>query len=105
MTNSEKIVLVKALSDETDDNVISAFLGLAGDAIYNYADPYRTKNKDELLDEYGGLQAKAAAYYLTKRGWDFQTSHSENGVNRNYEAGDLPESILREITPRAGVVR
>ena len=104
MTNVEKIVLVKAMSDETDDDVISAFLLLAEDVIYNRVDPYETCAKEDVVEKYAGVQVKIAAYYLNKRGWDFETSHSENGVGRNYESGDLPASILRELVPKARVV-
>ena len=105
MTDTDKIVLVKAMSDETDDAVISAFLSMAGDAVYHYADPYKTTDKETVLDEYGGVQARAAAYYLNKRGADGQTSHSENGISRGYETGDLPESLKREITPICGITK
>ena len=104
MTDAEKIVLVKHLCDEEDDAVISAFLSLAEDAITHYADPYHTTDRTALMEEYGGVQVKAAAYYINKQGWDFQTSHSENGVVRSFEAGDLPASILREIVTKAGTV-
>lgn len=104
MTDAEKIVMVKAMTDETDEDVISAFLSKAGEEIYLVADPYKTADKDAVLEEYGGVQADAAAYYINKRGWDFQTAHSENGVSRTYESGGLPDSILRRITPKAGVV-
>jgi len=105
MTEAEKIVLVKALSEETDEGIISAFLSMAGDAICNYCDPFTVTNRETILARYGSTQCKAAAYYLNKRGWDFQTSHSENGIARNFESGDLPQSILREITPKAANVR
>ena len=103
MLEAEKIVLVKAMTDETDDNVISAFLSMAGDAIWHYVDPFKTSDKDDVLTEYGAAQAKAAAYFLNKRGADGQTSHSENGISRVYEGGDLPASLLREIHPKVGV--
>lgn len=103
MTDVEKIAIVKAMSDETNDEVIRAFLTLAGETIYKYVDPYKTGTLEEALEDCGGTQAKAAAYYLNKRGWDFESGHSENGVSRNYESGDLPASILRELTPKCGV--
>lgn len=105
MTDTEKIVMVKAMSDETDDTIISAFLSMAGDVIYNYVDPFKTCDKIDVLKDYGTAQTKLAAYYLNKRGWDFETSHSENGVNRSYETGDIPQSILKELTPKVGVPR
>lgn len=102
MTDAEKIVLVEAMTDETDDDVVSAFLSMAGDAVYHYADPYKTTDKDTILAEYGGVQARAAAYYLNKRGAEEQVSHGENGISRGYETGDLPDSLKREITPKVG---
>lgn len=104
MTDAAKIVLVQSMTDETDADVISAFLDLAGDAVYHYADPYKQTDKTELLEHYGGVQARAAAYYLNKRGAEGQASHSENGIGRSYEAADLPDSLLKEITPICGVV-
>lgn len=103
MTEAEKIVLVKAMTDETDDDVISAFLSMAADAICNYVDPFETTDKNAVLSKYGSVQAKAAAYYMNKRGADGQTGHTENGISRSYESGDLPPSLLREITPKVGV--
>jgi len=104
MIDSEKVVLVKAMTDETDDTIISAFLSLAGDAVAHYVDPYGIRNREEVLDAYGGVQVKAAAYYLNKRGGEGETAHSENGISRSYEAADLPPSILREIVPYCGVI-
>lgn len=105
MTDAEKIVMVKAMTDETDDAVISAFLSMAGKAVCRYADPYSVNNADNTLSVYGDVQCRAAAYFLNKRGWDGQTGHSENGVSRSFEAADLPPSLLREITPICGVVK
>lgn len=104
MTNEEKITMVKAMSDETDDTVISAFLTKAADELYKFADPYKTTGKETIVDEYADVQVDIAAYRLNKRGWDYESSHSENGVSRVYETGDLPASILRRITPIASSV-
>lgn len=104
MTESTKIAIVKNMTDETDTDVISAFLELAGDAIYHYADPYKQTDKNELIEQYGGVQTRAAAYFLNKRGAEGESGHSENGISRSYESADLPETLLREITPICGVV-
>lgn len=104
MTDAAKIVLVQSMTDETDADVISAFLELAGDAVYHYADPYKQTDKTKLLEHYGGVQARAAAYFLNKRGGDGQTAMTENGIRREYEKADLPPSLLSEITPLCGTV-
>ena len=104
MTDAEKILLVQSMTDETDSTVISAFLSMAAEAIRHYADPYKMRDETELLEEYGGVQVKAASYYLNKRGGDGEISHSENGISRTYEAADLPPSLLQEIVPYCGVI-
>ena len=105
MTDEAKIAMVKALSDETDDNVISAFLAFAGDELFLAYDSHGTQEeKTAFLDRYASVQVKAAAYYLDKRGWDFEVSHNENGISRVYETGGLPASILMLISPKAKVV-
>lgn len=105
METSEMIVMVKALTDETDDTVISAFLSLAGKKICRYGDPFQTMEEDEFLAKYPDVVVDAAAYMLNKRGWDYQSAYTENGVRREYETGDLPSSILNRITPIAKVAR
>lgn len=101
MTDAEKIVLVKAMSDETDDVVISAFLSMAEDEAYEAVDPFHTCEKADIIAECSDYALiKLAAYHISKIGWDFQTSHSENGVSRVYESGDIPDSILRMLPPR-----
>ena len=105
METSEMIVMVKALTDETDDTVISAFLTFAGKALYRYGDPYHTMSEEYFLALYPDAVVEAAAYKLNKRGWDHEKRHVENGVTREFETGDLPASILNRITPICGVVQ
>lgn len=103
MTDESKIVLVKSMTDEKDEDIISVFLEMAGDSVCKYCDPYKRVERETLLDEYGGVQARIAAYFLNKRGADGESAHSENGTSRSYESGDIPESLLRELTPICGV--
>ena len=105
MTEDAKVTMVRALSDEEDGVVISAFLSFAADDLCSIFVPNKGGDaKEAFLEKYGTAQVKLAAYYLNKRGWDFQTAHSENGISRVYETGDIPDSILRLITPQAEVI-
>lgn len=105
MTDVEKMILVRAMTEEENDDVISAFLSMAGEAIVNLVDPHSTTDKDAVLERYGGVQIRIASAWLNKRGADGQISHSENGISRGYESGDIPASILRELTPICGVTK
>ena len=104
METSEMIVMVKALTDETDDTVISAFLSMAGKKICRYGDPFHTMDEDEFLAKYPDVVVDTAAYMLNKRGWDYEKRHVENGITREFETGDLPASVRNRITPLCGTV-
>ena len=103
MTDLEKIAMVKAMTDEADDDVISAFLTIAGHKICRIAYPF-DDTAVVVHMKYETLQVEAACYLLNKRGAEGQTSHSENGISRTYENADLPDSMKRIIVPMAGVV-
>lgn len=55
--------------------------------------------EDELEDEYQSLAVEMAIYAFAKRGVDGVTQFSEAGVQRAYEAGSFPPSMLSRITP------
>lgn len=59
----------------------------------------------EILEErYKDLQIRIAVEMYAKRGAEGETAHSENGVSRTYSSAGVSEELLREITPKAGVV-
>ena len=104
MTQTEKLQLLKALVGESDtEEVLLAYLNIAGRKILNRAYPYDTE-VTEVPTRYDFLQCEIAAYLLNKRGAEGQTSHSENGISRSYESADVPESMLGSVTPMVGVI-
>lgn len=103
MTDAEKIVMVKALSGETSDDVVSAYLYLAKQKILKLAYPF-DHTVTEVPAQYEYTEIEAAVYMLNKRGGEGEITHNENGINRTYEDADLPASMLRGIVPMCGVV-
>ena len=104
MTQAEKLTLLKAMVGESDtEEVLLAYLNIAGSKIINRAFPYGTDDQ-EVPTRYEFLQCEIAAYLLNKRGAEGQTSHSENGISRSYESADVPESLLGAVTPCVGVI-
>ena len=106
MTDAEKITLVEAMTGETSDTVVSAYLTMAGQAILNRAYPFLSD--DELSGKsvparYENLQCEIATYLLNKRGAEGETTHNENGINRSYENGGIPSSMLKQVVPFCGV--
>lgn len=104
MTDSEKIAMVKAMCGETDDDIISAYLALAGNKICRIAYPF-DDTVTEVPEKYAYVQIDAAVYLLNKRGAEGQSGHTENGISRSYENADLPASMLRSVVPMVGVPR
>lgn len=103
MLEIEKKEMVKAMTEETNDSTVSAYLGIAGNKICRKAYPF-DPTVTEVPDQYHFLQVEIAVYLLNKRGAEFETSHSENGISRTYENGDVPPSMLRQIVPMCGVL-
>lgn len=103
MLDAEKIKLVKAMSGETDVDTVSAYLSLAGDKICRRAYPFDPA-VTEVPERYHFLQVEIAVYLLNKRGAEGEAAHSENGISRTYENGDVPPSMLRQIVPVCGVL-
>lgn len=102
MTEQEKLAALKAMVGSSDsDDVLSAFLNLAGRKIIAKAYPYRD-DVTEVPSQYDFLQVEIAAYMLNKRGAEGETAHTENGISRTYEKADIPTSMLRTITPHCG---
>ena len=103
MTEDEKLIILKAMVGDSDsDEVLSTYLKLAGRKIIARAYPYDPDVTD-VPAQYDTLQCEIAAYMLNKRGAEGQTSHTENGITRQYENADVPSSMLKAVTPHCGV--
>ncbi len=93
------INLVDADIDET--NLLLTLLSLSAQKILDRAYPYDSTVVEVPL-RYATKQIEIAAYLYNKRGAEGQISHSENGISRSYESADVPESLMRGITPYVG---
>lgn len=103
MSDSEKINTTIALSGEKDEGTVSAYLSIAGEKICRRAFPFDPTIHD-VPEQFEYLQVEIAVYLLNKRGANGETAHSEDGISRSYEDGDVPPSMLRAIVPMAGVL-
>lgn len=109
MTEVEQLVILRTMTEDptmpTDsDEVLSAYLKMAGSKILAKAFPY-SDCVEVVPPKYHSLQVEIAAYMLNKRGAEGETAHDENGIKRIYENADIPASLLKTITPYCGVFR
>lgn len=109
MTETEKLSLCRvmvgqpATAEGWTDEILNAYLTIAGRKILSRAYPY-DDTITEVPTRYGYLQCEIATYLLNKRGAEGEITHSENGISRTYQNADVPDSMLSEVIPRCGVI-
>lgn len=108
MTLEEKIrhlkILLKKENDEKEiEERYEVFLTIAGEKILRRAYPY-DDTVTEVPEKYHALQCEIAAYLYDKIGAEGQVTHSENGIQRQYENADVPKSMMNVVVPMCGVV-
>lgn len=106
MTRGKRLQILRAMfkdDDTVNTELLLAYLDIAEEKILNKCYPYRVSEK-ELPEKYHALQIEIANYLLCKRGAEGETSHNENGISRTYESADVPDSMLKGVTPYVSVL-
>lgn len=107
----DQLTLLTSMTDEDDESILQSFLENCKQIILNELYPhieYDSEGKEierEMPKRYEWLQTRMAAYLLNKRGADGESGHVENGITRHYDSSDIPDDMLREITPFAKVLK
>jgi len=99
--NQLKTLLGKQ-GDNSEDDLLLMLLTLSAQKILDRVYPYDDSIK-EVPSRYATKQVEIAVYLYNKRGAEGQISHSENTISRTYESADVPESLMKGITPYVGV--
>ena len=102
MNDSCKIDMLRRMIDDCDEdeNTLSVYLKIAGDAILNQMYPFRTDYVGlEVPDRYLSVQLKICSYLLLKRGAEGQIQHIEGQIHRNYGSADIPKDMLKDVVP------
>lgn len=85
--------LKRLLNEQENDELLELYLEDAKNIICELRYTY------EVEPQYLSTQLKIAMELYSKSGAEGQTSHSENGISRTYEAADISPSLLSNITP------
>ena len=106
MTDAEKLLALqnRIKPDVAEDVVLSELLEQAGAIVLNRRFPFGYPENAVVPTQYERVQVAIALELYNKQGAEGQTSHSENGISRSYEAGDVSPSLLKQIIPMAGSV-
>ena len=101
MTQLERLKI--RITESTNDIELEDILESAKAVILSRRFPFGEYHT-ELEEKYKDLQIRIAVEMFNKRGAEGETAHSENGISRSYSSAGVSEELLREITPKAGVV-
>lgn len=101
MTQLERLKI--RITEKVDDNELEDILESAKAVILSRRFPFGEQPTD-IEPKYMDLQIRIATEMFNKRGAEGETAHSENGISRSYSSSSVSEELLREITPKAGVV-
>lgn len=106
MTQEEKITMTTVLVGDPSvtEEMISAYLTIAGQVILTRAYPY-DDSVEEVPVKYHSLQCQIATYMINKRGAEGELTHSENAITRQYASASIPPVMLSEITPFCGTLK
>jgi hypothetical protein len=94
-----KIRITENISDEMAEDILES----AKAVILSRRFPFGEQPL-EIEPRYNDLQIRIAVEMFNKQGAEGELAHSENGVSRTYSSANVSEELLREITPKAGVV-
>lgn len=98
MTREQMIAKTKILAGESDTDVVSLYLDLAGEAIVQKKYPFGD-GTETVPEKHQLLQCQIATYLLDKRGATGETAHNENGISRTYGSAHIPAEMLKEVIP------
>ena len=101
MTQLERLKI--RIAEATNNAELEDILESAKAVILSRRFPFGDYPED-IEPRYKDLQIRIAVEMFNKRGAEGETSHSENGISRSYASANVSEDLLREITPKAGVV-
>ena len=101
MTQLERLKI--RITENVSDEMLTDILESAKAVILSRRFPFG-EQPTEIEDRYKDLQIRIAVEMFNKQGAEGETAHSENGVSRTYSSANVSEELLREITPKAGVI-
>jgi hypothetical protein len=106
MTNSEKLARFEVLisPDTASKELLSFLLEQSEGIVLNKRYPFGVPEEAVVPVAYEHIQLQIAVELFSKMGAEGQTDHSENGVTRKWEAGDVSQSLLKRIVPIVGSV-
>lgn len=88
------------ISGDDENDVLSVYLSLASQKVLNRLYPFGIPiDIDEVPEHLVMTKINIASYLYSKRGAEGETSHTENGITRQWGGADVPEAYFSEVRP------
>lgn len=94
---------LQKVTGESDASLLNVYLEWAEGVVLNRLYPFGYGEFEKVPQRYRGTCLRIAVYFYNKDGAEGEKVHLENGIHRHYESGDVPPSLLAEITPYASI--
>lgn len=103
MANIQILMQLKALTQESDESLLTVLLSIAETKVLNRLYPFGD-NETEVPPRYNKNVLEIAVYLYNRRGSEGETSHDEGDIRRSYESASVPDSMFRGIIPHCEVI-
>jgi len=87
--------------ESTNDALLTDYLNGAVEVINGIRDYVPTDDEPVIEARYKRLAVSMALVSYNRSGAEGESSHDENGLNRTYETGEYPISLINKIVPKA----
>lgn len=101
MDYKSKLKIYLNIDNADEDDLLLFLIDLSKQRVLEKLYPFDS-TKTEVPSRYEMKIIEIAVFLYNKRGAEGETSHGENGINRTYENADIPDSLMRGITPFVG---
>ena len=106
MTNDVKIAKLEVLiaPDTASPDLLLNLLEQSEGIVLNRRYPFGVPEGMTVPAQYEQIQLRVAVELFSKMGAEGQVAHSESGISRTFESGDVSPSLLKKIVPVCGSV-
>ena len=94
------LLLVNDDENQITAQVAQVYLDTAIEAIFNRLYPLADDETPiDIPTKYNSKAVSIAVYLINKAGAEGELTHTEGGITRQYEAADVPPSMVKDIVP------
>lgn len=103
MADSQMLARLKALTGESDEELLTALLQITEARVRNRLYPF-DDTRTSIPEIYSESILEIAVYLYNRRGSEGELAHDEGDIRRTYASASIPAEMLSGIVPYCGVI-